>query len=114
TGASVTWTAPASGSTPLDVTITLKVVEKYGFPSQPPAFSHDVTGTAAVSLHNSVKEVGDMARQFLLDFSDSTITDVPYIMRNFDSCPLALEETQQVMENRHNFRIVKSTIGTPT
>src|SRR5215471_4087878 len=31
TGASVTWTAPASAQTPADVTITLKVVEKYGF-----------------------------------------------------------------------------------
>jgi len=114
TGATVTWTAPASATTPADVTITLKVVEKYGFPNQPPAFSHDVSGTATVSLHNSVKEVGDMARQFLLDFSDSTITDVPYIMRNFDpACPGTIDETSDVTQNRRILKIVKFAVGSP-
>ena len=112
TGLSVVWQAPASAETPIDVTITLKVTEKYGFPGQPPAFSHDVSGTASVSLHDSAKEVGDMARQFLLDFSDSSIADVPYIMRNFDmSCREAQDEAQQVAENRRRLKIVKWTVG---
>src|SRR5262249_9513322 len=63
TGANVTWQAPASAATPAEVTITLKVVEKYGSPA---SFQHEVTGTAKLSLHDSIKEVGDMARQFLL------------------------------------------------
>ncbi len=114
-GASVVWQAPASATTPADVAITLKVVEKYGFPGVPPAFSHEVIATATVSLHDSVKEVGDMARQFLLDFSDSTITDVPYIMRNFDpSCTGTADETSQVSDNRRKFRIVRWNIGQPT
>jgi hypothetical protein len=113
TGASVVWVAPASATTPADVTITLKVVEKYGFPGVPPAFSHDVSGTAALSLHDSVAEVGGMARQFLLDFSDSSIRDVPRIMRNFDmSCgSAAQDEFDQVANNRQVFNIFRWNIG---
>jgi hypothetical protein len=115
-GAGVVWQAPASATTtPTDVTITLKVVEKYGFPGVPPAFSHEVSGTATLSLHDSVKEVGDMARQFLLDFSDSTIRDVNYIMRNFDpACDGTEKETQQVSDNRAKFTIFRSSIGQPS
>ncbi len=113
TGATVAWIAPPAATTPVDVTITLKVVEKYGFPGVPPAFSHDVSGTAALSLHDSAAEVGGMARQFLLDFSDSTIRDVPYIMRNFDmSCgSAAQDEFDQVASNRQVFNIFRWNIG---
>jgi hypothetical protein len=112
TGSSVVWQAPAAAATPADVTITLKVVEHFGFPGVPPAFSNEVTGTATVSLHDSKKEVGDMARQFLLDFSDSTIRDVSYVMRNFDpSCGGTAQESQQVSDNRRKFNIVRSDIG---
>ena len=110
-GSHVTWTAPATlpGSDPVDVTITLKVTEKYGPAGQ---FQHDVSSTATLSLHDSMKEVGDMARQFLLDFSDSNITDVSYIMRNFDaSCSGTGQETQQVSDNRKKFKIVKWSVG---
>src|SRR5205823_9001586 len=48
TGASVVWLAPASATTPLDVIITLKVIEKYGFPGVAPAYSHDVSATATL------------------------------------------------------------------
>lgn len=113
-GAQVTWTAPAGlpGSDPVDVTITLKVIEKYG-PSGGTQFEHDVTGTATLSLHDSVKEVGDMARQFLLDFSDSNITDVSYIMRNFTTVakPCKGEEASEVAQNRIDWKITESSVG---
>jgi hypothetical protein len=66
-----------------------------------------VTKSIAVTVHDSVKEVGDMARQFLLDFSDSSIVDVPYIMRNFtDLCPEGkANETSDVTNNRQHFKI---------
>jgi hypothetical protein len=115
-GAAVTWTAPATVSASAPITITLKVTEKYGPPGAPQAFQHDVTGTATVSLHDSIKEVGDMSRQFLLDFSDSTITNIPYVMRNFSlaRCPHAnevIDETNDVTQNRENFQILNSRIG---
>ena len=95
TGANVTWTAPSSVSGPADVTITLKVTEKYGTNQQ---FEHSVESVAKLSLHDSVKEVGDMSRQFLLDFSDTTIKDADRIMRNFGgpgTCPRPSEVTDE-------------------
>jgi len=114
-GGSVTWVAPASVPQAADVTITLSVTEKYGAGN---ALEHSVTATAHLSLHDSNREVGDMARQFLLDFSDSNIRDVPYIMRNFSKarCPQPAEvdsETSDVMENRDKRRIVTFRVDAP-
>jgi len=118
TGASVTWQAPATATTPSEVTFTLKVVEKYGPASSPQGFSHDVSGTSTLSLHDSVKEVADMARQFLLDFSDSNIRDTKFILRNFDnSTPACIaghdSEFDDVERNRVNYRIFQSFVGAP-
>jgi len=68
-GRNVTWTAPASAATPGSVTITLKVIENYGHPGQPKNFSHEVTGTQTIALHDSAREVGEMSRRFLTEFS---------------------------------------------
>jgi hypothetical protein len=116
TGPNVTWQAPSTAATPLDVTITLKVVEKYGSPAA--SFQHEVTGTAKLSLHDSIKEVGDMARQFLLDFSDTHLKDADYIMRNFSAerCPNPKDvhdERSDVTNHFTNFQTVSFRIGTP-
>src|SRR5918993_1337474 len=96
TGANVTWQAPATapvaveGLTPATVTITLTITEKFGHPGGPLSFEQSVWNTVNVALHDSVKEVGDMSRQFLLDFSNTNIKDANYVMRNFGSaatCP---------------------------
>lgn len=106
-GRRVTWQAPPSADTPSIVTLTLAVVERYGG-----SFEHRVTRNAEVALHDSVREVGEMSRQFLLEFSDSTIRDVSFIMRNFDpSCRGTAEESEDVARNRRDFRIVESSIG---
>jgi hypothetical protein len=111
TGASVTWTAPASAATPVDVTMTLKVVDHYGLPGQTPAFTQTVSGTTTLSLHDSATEVGTMTRQFLLDFSDSSIP-VDVVMRNFDmTCGPAQQERDQVAANRVTFHIDQWAIG---
>jgi hypothetical protein len=110
-GASVTWTAPSSATTPADVTLTLKVVDHYGFPGQAPSFTQSVSGSTTLSLHDSATEVGTMARQFLLDFSDSSVA-VDKVMRNFDmTCGPAQDERDQVANNRVILRIEKSNIG---
>ena len=118
TGASVTWTAPETVAAPAVVTITLTVTEKYGNPGGPLAFEQSVKATADLSLHDSMQEVGGMSRQFLLDFSDSGIRDVPYIMRNFSKarCPQPSEvdsEIGDVTNNRLTLRIVDSRVGNP-
>jgi hypothetical protein len=117
TGPNVTWIAPASVSAPGEVTITLTVNEKYGSSNQ---FEHSTTATATLSLHDSVKEVGTMARQFLLDFSDTNIKDADYIMRNFGTLTLCpepnevLSERDDVTRNFTEYRMVNFRIGPDT
>jgi hypothetical protein len=111
-GQSVVWKAPASVATPANVTINLEVVETFTSAGQ--RVENKVVGSTTVSLHDSIKEVGDMARQFLLDFSDSSITDVAYIMRNFQpDCYGTAPETGQVADNRRNFKILAWRVDLP-
>lgn len=117
-GASVVWQAPATG-TAVTLTITLKVVEKYGIPGQAPAFQHDVTGTATLSLHDSIGEVGRMAREFLQEFSDTNNKNVDSIMRNFGgagTCPdpsLVQDERDDVIRNYTYYRMINYRVDPP-
>lgn len=114
-GPIVTWQAPAATAAPANVPLRLEVVERYGPASSPTAFEHRVSSSADVRLHDSAREVGDMARQFLLDFSDSSIRDVDYIMRNFEpGCYGTADERQQVQDNRTDYRIIDSAVGSAT
>jgi hypothetical protein len=109
-GSSVIWKAPAALDGPTDVALSVEVVETYT--SQGKSLENKATGSTLVSAHDSRKEVTDMARQFLLDFSDSRIQDVAFIMRNFQpGCYGTEEETGQVADNRSNFTIIDSNVG---
>jgi len=92
TGSTVTWTAPDSATTPGTVTITLKVVENYGHPGQAKIYSHEVTRTQTLALHNSADEIAKMAVAFLTKFSQpQAIKDWRDVMQDFDvqggTCP---------------------------
>jgi hypothetical protein len=107
-GASVTWTAPTTAGTPVNAILTLAVIERFGT-SQ----TNRVTATSTVDLHNSPKEVADLARQFLEDFSRQLSVDV--VMRNFtNSCPEAAEERAQVAANNAENEVLDYSIGIPT
>ena len=109
TGPSVTWQAPTTAVTPRDVTLALEVVETYQ--SQGRNVENRVSGSTTVSLHDSIQEVSDLARQFLLDFSSSSLS-VEYVMRNFEpGCYGTDAETGDVTDNRQDFTIVESNIG---
>jgi hypothetical protein len=119
-GATVDWRAPLSApSVPVLVTLTLTVIERYATVDSsglPVTQENRVSKSMIVSLHDSKKEVGDMARQFLLDFSDSNIVDVGFILRNFTDDVPACEagknsEATDVANNRRNFRITSSSVG---
>jgi hypothetical protein len=115
-GKTVTWTAPDDATTPAKVTITVKVVENYGHPGQPKNFSHEVTSTVEVALHDSTNEVRRMAEQFLVDFSDTNIKDWQYIMRNFNAgaCPSPSDveaEKEDVIRHYTEFQMINSHIG---
>ena len=114
TGSSVTWTAPAVPPSSSTVTIALTVVENYGSGSS--AGQNKVDATATVKVHDSVKEVGDMSRQFLIDFSDTNLTDAGYILRNFSRarCPKPSEvdsEQSDVIKNYTSFIMQSFNIG---
>jgi len=116
TGRTVTWTAPESATTPMTVTLTLKVIEPYGHPGEPKIFSQDVSSTETLSLHDSAKEVGDMSREFLTDFSTTSLRDVNVVMRNFNRavCPVPREvddERAQVESHYKNFVMNAFSIG---
>ena len=116
TGKTVAWTAPDSATTPAKVTITLKIVENYGHPGQPKNFSHEVTSSVEVALHDSTSEVRRMAEQFLVDFSDTNIKDWQYIMRNFNAgaCPSPADveaEKEDVIRHYTEFQMINSRIG---
>jgi hypothetical protein len=112
TGARVTWQAPASAQTPALVTLTLEVVERYGT-----NLEHRVRRTADVKLHDSAREVGEMSRQFLLDFSNTDIKDASVVMRNFGTaatCPQPNEitsEREDVVRHYTYFRMMDFRIG---
>jgi len=103
-GASVTWRAPVDARTPLPVTLTLQVADD----------RDSASAAVLVSVHDSRKEVGDLAREFLLDFSDSS-KPIDYVMRNFSTGPRCIKsrdgEFGDVVKNRTDYRIEKSAIG---
>jgi IPT/TIG domain len=108
TGANVTWRAPANTSTPKSIVLTLKV-------SDPG--SNTTTGTVSVSVHNSRNEVGDLSREFLLDFSNSNNSPA-FVVRNFSKSPRCEKERDdefaEVDANRNTYRITSSNIGPAT
>jgi hypothetical protein len=108
-GPTVIWRAPAAASTPARVTIALEVAETYM--SQGRSLENKVTGSTALTLHNSVQEVSDLSRQFLLDFSDSRLS-VAEVMRHFQpGCHGTEAETGDVTLNRSDFTILQWDIG---
>jgi hypothetical protein len=116
-GAAGSWQAPAAlAATPVTETLTLTVVERYielsG--STPLNREHRVVRTAPVRVHDSPAEVRAMARQFLLDFSDSSVP-VATVMANFTpTCGGTEAERIDVERNRCVFHIDASSVGETT
>lgn len=106
TGASVKWRAPASlpaGTVTLTMTLALTVSD-----------GTRVSAKASVSVHDSIKEVGDLARLFLLEFSDSNKSP-EFVVRNFSTSARCKggrdSEFSDVTKNRRFYRIESSSIG---
>ena len=108
-GASVKWRAPQSGfTTPGTVTLSLSVSDG----------GSTATGGVVVRIHDSAKEVGDMARLFLEDFSRQTLPPED-VVRNFrDGCGLGgtgkQNELLDVRNNQRTHRITQWNLGSPT
>ncbi len=106
-GATVTWRAPADAQTPQEVKLSLTVTDG----------AASATSSTIISLHNSIKEVGDLAREFLLDFSNSNNPSA-FVVRNFSKSPRCEgerdSEFNDTEKNREIYRIESASIGQAT
>ena len=108
TGPSVRWRAPTGITTPAQLKVNVKVTEPLDGTPQ------SVSSTVTVQVHDSIKEISDLSVQFLLDFSDQK-NSPEYVVRNFyTGCAGRTEELVDVTNNRLNYTITSSTVGTPT
>lgn len=107
TGASVKWRAPQTMTTPGTVSLSLSVSDG----------GSTATGGVVVRVHDSVREVGDMARLFLEDFSRQTLAPEE-VVRNFrDGCGDGgqgkAKELLDVRNNQRTDRINTWSVGAP-
>jgi len=110
-GPRVSWVAPSQATTPTIVTITLELVERFGVNQE-----NKVTKTATIALHDSAREVGDMARLFLQEFSDSNVRNGASIVRNFTDATRTCAdgksaEAGEINQNRIDYRITAASLG---
>jgi hypothetical protein len=116
-GPSVRWRAPASGATTFTANLKLTVVDRFQTTDGsglPITFEHRVERPFTVKVHDSVKEVGDMATQFLENFSKSSVS-VAEVMKDFlVGCYGTAEERGQVERNRRDYTITSYVVGPPT
>jgi hypothetical protein len=115
-GQAVSWQAPLNATTPASIALTLTVVEKYQAADDrglPITKENRTAARTVVDLHDSVGEISQLARLFLLEFSDSNIRDASFIVRNFsDLCPAGkAAELSDVIHNRQHFRINRFSVG---
>jgi hypothetical protein len=115
TGPRVTWhLSPGAAATPLDVGVTLEVVERYP--------DYTATGTPIVSehrvrrdappvrVHDSPAEIARIAIAFLVDyFGHSAVSPAAAVVDFSDTCPGKAEEQSDIEANRATFTILDAT-----
>jgi len=108
-GPAVTWTAPHTSATPTGVTLTLTVTERFQTATGATGENKSI-GTTTVRLHNSPKEVGDLAVDFLTAFSKQL--DPDFVVRNFsDACTGKRDERADVAGNQQDVTITFYNLG---
>jgi hypothetical protein len=118
TGTGVTFRAPATlPQTPANAEITLTVIEKYveaGQGGLPVEREHRVTRSITVRVHDSAREVAELGRQFLLLFSDSSNSPEAVVAQFSDTCEGKEDELDDVVDDRRDFQILSSFVGSAT
>ena len=112
TGPSVTWRlAKEAVVTPLDVTISLRVVEKFTESNaQGVTVARELSATAAAApfrVHDSAAEVSRIAIAFLVDkFGNSNVPPGACLIDFSDACSGKAAELQDIVNNRQTFVIL--------
>ena len=111
-GPVVKWRAPKDIKTPADYELRLKVTETYGSPSSTGVRPQNVTtgSVPVVRVHDSQKELGDLAMQFLNDFAQSGVPASTCVRDFSDSCRGKAEERGDIEANRLHFEILNSSL----
>ena len=105
-GATVRWRAPKGATTPADYAVRLTVTETYGASQQ-----NVVNATSPViRLHDSTKELGDLALRFLGDFANSSVSPSTCVREFSDSCAGKAARKTDVERNREHLTIVNSSL----
>jgi hypothetical protein len=120
TGSSITWRAADIGSTPLTIGIRLTVVERFTTVDGAGRLvqnEHRVSKDVSVSVHDSARELQDLAKNFLELFSQSHVA-ADVVMRDFqDGCGAGgtgkRDERMDVEQNRLRFSILNWFVATP-
>jgi hypothetical protein len=114
-GPNVTWTAPHTFSTPGVINLKLTVIERFqgtGSGGQQFVGENQVGRTIQVRQHNSSKEVGDLAVDFLTAFSQQK--DPFTVVGNYSTnCKGRADELADVQHNQVDFTITSWHLGTP-
>ena len=115
-GPSVTWKAPASGTTPFSVEVRLTVTERYvtNDTAVPEVRENTVSVATTIDVHDSTKEVGDMATRFLENFSQTSIPTAVVMQDFLEGCYGTTDETHDVEDNRQYYTITSWSVGTPS
>lgn len=113
TGATVRWRVPKGTATPADLVLRLTVTETYGpLSSTGTRSTHVVNATSsAVRIHDSTREIGDMALRFLKLFATSTVGSDIALQEFSDSCNGKRAEKSDIDDNRRDFTILSSTLN---
>ena len=118
-GRAVTWRAPATlPATPVDLTLTLAVIERFIAPDSqglPKEQEHRITRNVTVRVHNSTKEVSDLASEFLTLFSNSNVPPST-VTAQFSTSTCASSTAQEladVEKNRCLYTITSHFVGAP-
>ncbi len=111
-GTSVQWRPPTDADTPADYVLELTVTETYGAAdANGVRQSHTVkASSAAVRVHDSPGEIGDLAMGFLRDFARSTVNPDDAVREFSDSCEGKSDEREDIEFNRKYFDIVSSSL----
>jgi hypothetical protein len=118
-GRAVTWRAPATlAATPVDVTLTVTVIERFIAPDSqglPKEQEHRIPRTFIVRVHNSTKEIGDLASEFLNLFSNTNVPPAT-VTSGFSTSTCASSTAQEladVQKNRCLYTINSFFVGPP-
>lgn len=119
TGPAVQWTAPTTLTVAQSVVLTLTVIERYQEPDAnglPVQREHRVQRSTLVKVHNTVKEVTDMAVDFLTLFSNSSLGPEA-VLHNFSkTCDAGRgyrEEYDDIVYSRANVVILSHSFPAP-